>query len=62
MGETVYRIEIGKYKLVYGVKPREDVILVFLFMHESQSLDNSIFASFYAHSPNGTQPQAAMAT
>ena len=46
VGEAVYRIKIGKYKLVYRVKPKENVILVFLFMHESQSPDNSIFASF----------------
>ena len=46
VGETVYRIRIGKYKLVYRVIPEKDTVLVFMFMHESQSLSSAAVASF----------------
>ncbi len=46
IGETVYRIKIGKYRLVYRIKPEYDLILIFLFMHESQPLDENVLFSY----------------
>ena len=46
VGEVVYRVRIGKYKLVYRVKPEQKAILIFLFMHESQPLNDEIVISY----------------
>ncbi len=46
VGEIVYRVKIGKYKLVYRVKSEQNTILVFLFMHESQPLNEDIVISY----------------
>ena len=39
VGETVFRVKIDKYKLVYRVKEDEGIVLVFMFMHEAQPVD-----------------------
>ena len=44
--ETVYRIKIGHYKLIYKVDKTSARYIVFLFMHESQDLDVSIMRDF----------------
>ena len=46
VGETVYRVQIGKYRLIYRVKPEENQILVFAFMHESRPLDDDAIVSY----------------
>ncbi len=46
VGETVYRIKLDKYKIVYRLKQDQGIVLIFLFMHESHPLDEAIFASF----------------
>ena len=42
VGETVFRVKIDKYKLVYRVKEDEGIVLVFMFMHEAQPVDQSL--------------------
>ena len=46
VGETVYRVKIGKYKLAYRVKPEQSVVLIFLFIHEAQPLGEDVIVSF----------------
>lgn len=46
VGETVYRVKIGKYKLLYRIKPEESKILVFAFVHEAQELGSGVLLSF----------------
>lgn len=46
VGETVYRIKLGRYKLVYRIDEVNSHYVVFLFIHESQPLDVSVMRDF----------------
>lgn len=46
VGETVYRIKLGRYKIVYKIDEPNNRYIVFLFMHESQDLDVSVIRDF----------------
>ena len=46
VGETVYRVRMGRYKIVYKIDESSNRYVVFLFMHESQNLDVSVMRDF----------------
>lgn len=46
VGETVYRIKFGSYKLVYKIDRANNRYIIFLFIHESQNLDVSVVRDF----------------
>lgn len=48
LGQTVYRISLGKYRLLYMVSTTANVVLVFSFFHEAQNLP-AIIQSDYAN-------------
>ena len=46
VGETVYRIRLGSYRLVYKVDRTNNRYIIFLFMHDSQPLDISVMRDY----------------
>lgn len=46
IGQDIYRIKLGKYKLLYRIDREKHVITVFSFLHESQSFGAVILSDF----------------
>lgn len=46
IGQDIYRIKLGKYKLLYEIDREKSIITIFTFLHESQDLESILLSDY----------------